>query len=52
MKKYSISVDITENDLRELLSGNNFEWTFTTKEDEKVSIDVHLHNPDDVTCYL
>ena len=31
MKKYSISVDITENDLRDLLSGNTFEWTFTTK---------------------
>ena len=33
--KYTISVDITENDLRELLSGNTFEWTFTTKEDKK-----------------
>ena len=51
MKKYSISVDITENDLRDLLSGDTFEWTFTTKEDDNVSIDVHLHNPDDVVCY-
>ena len=51
MKKYSISVDVTENDLRELLSGNTFEWTFTTKEDKNVIINVNLFNPDDVVCY-
>lgn len=37
-------IDITESDCQDLMSGKEFDWTFTT--DKGKDIDIHLYNPD------
>ena len=45
MKYYNIKVDLTEQDLGELMYGDKefFLWNFETMEDENVTIKVHLY---------
>jgi len=37
-----IRIDLTETDLQELMSGDSFDWTYTSDTGE--SVDVHLYN--------
>ena len=42
MKEYSIDVNLTEEDLSDLQRDRSFKWNWTTNEDEKVVIKIHL----------
>ena len=42
MKEYSIDVNLTEEDLYDLQRDRSFKWNWTTNEDEKVVIKIHL----------
>ena len=42
MKYYSIDVNLTEEDLSDLQRDRQFKWHWTTNEDEKVVIKLHL----------
>ena len=42
MKEYSIDVNLTEEDLSDLQRDRQFKWHWTTNEDEKVIIKIHL----------
>lgn len=47
MEKPKIRIDLTDEDLHDLINGETFDWTYTT--DTGISIDVHLFNAD-LTC--
>ena len=42
MKKYSIDVNITEDELYDLESGKEFIWRYKSNEDQNVQINVRL----------
>ena len=42
MKKYSIDVNVTEEDLYDLGNGKEFIWRYKSNEDENVQINVCL----------
>ena len=42
MKYYNIKVNLTEQDLYQLQSGEDFNWNWPTKENENVIIKMHL----------
>ena len=48
MKYYNIKVNLTEQDLWQLESGDfYFNWTFDSEEDENVKIKIHLFKEED-----
>jgi len=48
MKEYSIDVNLTEEDLSDLQRDSEFNWNWTTNEDEKVVIKIHLFKGEEV----
>ena len=42
LKYYNIKVNLTEQDLYQLQSGEDFNWNWPTKENENVIIKMHL----------
>ena len=42
MKEYSIDVNLTEEDLHYLQNDRHFKWNWTTNENKKVVIKIHL----------
>ena len=44
MKKYSIDVNLSEEDISDLQIGKEFNWSWPTNEDGKVFIKIHLFN--------
>ena len=48
MKEYSIDVNLTEEDLYDLQRDRSFKWNWTTNEDEKVTIKIHLFKGEEV----
>tara|TARA_Y100001963_G_scaffold88552_1_gene122357 strand:+ start:635 stop:790 length:156 start_codon:yes stop_codon:yes gene_type:complete len=47
MKKYSIDVNITEDELYDLENGKEFIWRYKSNEDENVQINVRLIQEED-----
>ena len=44
MKEYSIDVNLSEEDISDLQTGKEFNWSWPTNEDGKVFIKIHLFN--------
>ena len=49
MKKYSIDVNLSRTDIEELFydAEKEFNWSWVTKEDDKVHIDIKLFQEED-----
>ncbi len=47
MKEYSIVVNLTENDLRDLQAKESFDWCFPTLENDNVLIHVVVTSGND-----
>ena len=50
MKKYSIDVNLSRTDIEELFydADKEFNWSWVTKEDDKVHIDIKLFQEEDL----
>ncbi len=47
MKEYSIDVNLSEEDISDLQTGKEFNWSWPTNEDGKVFIKIHLFNSEE-----
>ena len=51
MKYFSIDVNLSEEDISDLQRGREFNWNWTSNEDKKVVIKIHLFNGEDFLPY-